>query len=73
MEMAKNPNSAIEKESSSAEFRRSRPKFLDWRPPTEEERALEAKARKDAREGELQRVTELERLKREEKSGSRRR
>ena len=73
MEMAKNPKSAIEKESSSAEFRRSRPKFLDWRPPTEEERALEAKARKDAREGELQRVTELERLKREEKSGSRRR
>lgn len=73
MEMAKNPKSAIEKESSSAEFRRSRPKFLDWRPPTEDERALEAKARKDAREGELQRVTELERLKREEKSGSRRR
>ena len=73
MEMAKNPKSAIEKESSSAEFRRSRPKFLDWRPATEEERALEVKARREAREGELQRVTQLERAKREEKAGSKKR
>jgi hypothetical protein len=36
-----------------------RPKFLDWQPPTEEEKALEVKARKDAREAELKRVTDL--------------
>ena len=47
------------KESSSEFFLMLRPKFLDWRPPTEEERALEAKARKDERDAELKRVTEL--------------
>ena len=48
-----------EKESSSAYFERLRPKFLDWRPPTEEEKALEVKARRDAKEAELKRVTDL--------------
>lgn len=48
-----------EKESSSAFFQRLRPKFLDWRPRTEEEKALEVKARSEAREAELKRVTEL--------------
>ena len=71
MGKARNPKTAVEKESSSAEFRRLRPKFLDWRPPTEEERALAVQARREAREAELQRVTELERAKREEKAGSR--
>jgi hypothetical protein len=47
------------KESSSAFFQNLRPKFLDWKPSTEEEKALEVKARSDAREVELQRVTEL--------------
>jgi hypothetical protein len=50
-----------EQESSSAFFQNLRPKFLDWRPPTEEEKALEAKARKEAKEAELKRVTDLAR------------
>ncbi len=48
-----------EKESSSVFFQNLRPKFLDWKPPTEEEKALEVKARREAREAELKRVTEL--------------
>ncbi len=55
-------------ESSSAFFARLRPKFLDWRPPTEEEKALEVKARREAREAELRRVTELARKREEEKA-----
>jgi len=47
------------KESSSVFFQNLRPKFLDWEPPTEEEKALQVTARKDAREAELKRVTEL--------------
>lgn len=48
-----------QKESSSTFFQNLRPKFLDWKPPTEEEKALEVKARSDARAVELKRVTEL--------------
>ena len=48
-----------EKESSSVFFESLRPKFLDWEPPTEEEKALAVRARKDAKEAELKRVTEL--------------
>ena len=48
-----------EKESSSVFFRNLRPKFLDWEPPTEEEKTLEVRARKEAREAELKRVTDL--------------
>ena len=47
------------KKSSSVFFKNLRPKFLDWKPPTEEEKALEAKARREAKEAELKRVTEL--------------
>ena len=47
-------------ESSSAFFQRTRPNFLDWKPPTEEEKALAVKARRDAKEAELRRVIELE-------------
>ena len=46
-------------ESSSAFFHRTRPGFVDWEPPTEEEKALAVKARSDAREAEFKRVTEL--------------
>jgi hypothetical protein len=46
-------------ESSSAFFHRTRPSFVDWKPPTEAEKALEVKARWDAKEAELKRVTEL--------------
>ena len=48
-----------EGESSSAFFQRTRPGFVDWQPPTEEEKAREVKARRDAKEAELKRVTEL--------------
>jgi len=47
------------KESSTAYFQNLRPKFLDWKPPTEEEKALAVTARREAREVELKRVTEL--------------
>ena len=56
---AKKAKTGRKKESSGDFFLRSRPKFLDWRPPTEEERALEVKARREERETELKRVTEL--------------
>ena len=61
------------RESSSAEFERLRPKFLDWRPPTEEERDREVKARREAKEAELKRVTELEKTRRTEKADGRKR
>jgi len=47
------------RQSSTAYFQNLRPKFLDWNPPTEEEKALEVTARRQARELELKRVTEL--------------
>ena len=46
-------------ESSSAYFERTRPSFVDWKPPTEEEKAAEVKARWEAKEVELKRVNEL--------------
>lgn len=62
-----------EGESSSAFFERLRPSFLDWAPPTEEEKARELRARWLAREAELQRVTALEKAKEAEKAAIRRR
>jgi hypothetical protein len=47
------------KEPSSVFFRNLRPKFLDWEPPTEAEKALAVKARQDLRDTELKRVTDL--------------
>lgn len=62
-----------EGESSSAFFERLRPSFLDWEPPTEEEKARELRARWLARETELQRVTALEKAKEAEKAAIRKR
>lgn len=59
MKAGKKAKTEGERESSSAYFERLRPKFLDWRPPTEEEKALEVKARRDAKEAELKRVIDL--------------
>ena len=59
------------KESSSVFFQNLRPRFLDWEPPTEEEKALEVKARKEAREAELKRVTDLAKKRDVEKSAAR--
>lgn len=55
----KKPKAGSGKESSAAYFQNLRPKFLDWNPPTEEEKAQAVTARKEAREIELKRVTEL--------------
>jgi hypothetical protein len=62
-----------EGESSSAFFERLRPSFLDWTPPTEEEKARELRARWLAREAELQRVTALDKAKEAEKAAIRKR
>jgi hypothetical protein len=70
---AKKVRTRREKESSSVFFQNLRPKFLDWEPPTEEEKALEVKARKEAREVELKRVTDLARDRILEKEAARRR
>jgi len=70
---AKKVRTKREKESSSTFFQNLRPKFLDWEPPTEEEKALELKARKEAREVELKRVTDLAKDRDVEKEAARRR
>ena len=62
-----------EGESSSAYFERLRPKFLDWTPPTEEQKARELNARWQVREAELRRVTELAAAKEAERAAIRKR
>jgi len=64
---------ARQKESSREFFEKLRPRFLDWRPLTEEEKALEVTARREAREAELKKVTALAKLRDAEKSASRKR
>ena len=61
------------RQSSRAFFESLRPKFLDWQPPTEDEKALEVKARKEARETELKRVTDLAKKRDGEKRAATRR
>ena len=67
------PKTKAEKESSSAFFESLRPKFLDWEPPTEEEKAQGVRARREAKEAELKRVTELAQKRDAEKAGARKR
>ena len=69
----KKTRTAQPRESSSAYFEKLRPKFLDWRPLTEEEKSLEAAARREAREAELKKVTELAKLRDAEKAALRKR
>jgi len=59
------------KESSNAYFLRTRPRFLDWEPPTAEQLAQEVQARRDAKERELAKVTRLEKERRAAKQGPR--
>ena len=66
------PKIKAEKESSSVFFQNLRPKFLDWEPPTEEEKALAVQARKDAKEAELKRVTDLAKKRDAKKNEARR-
>ena len=63
----------VEKVSSSVFFKSLRPKFLDWEPPTDKQKALAVKARKDAKEAELKRVTDLAKKRDAKKEGARRR
>ena len=70
---AKKVKAKKEAESSSVFFRNLRPKFLDWEPPTEEEKASQVQARKVAKEDELKRVTALAKERDVEKEAARRR
>ena len=63
----------MKKEPSSVFFEKLRPKFLDWEPPTEEEKALQVKARQEAKDAELKRVTELAKSRDAEKQAASRR
>ena len=69
--MAKAKKGKTGKESSSAFFLRLRPKFLDWRPPTEEERASEVRARREERDAQLRKVNELAKAREAEKAAKR--
>jgi hypothetical protein len=70
--MSKTSKGRARQDESSAEyFRRSRPKFLDWEPPTEEERQREASARKQAKQRELEKVTRLEKERQAAKKAAR--
>ena len=70
---AKKTKTDGQKESSSVFFQNLRPKFLDWEPPTDEEKALEVRARKEAKEAELKRVTDLAKKRDADRHGARRR
>lgn len=61
----------VQKESSSAYFARTRPKFLDWLPPTPEELLLAAQTRSEDREAQLKKVTELEKDRQKKKASER--
>jgi len=62
---------APQKELPSASFDRTKPKFLDWEPPTPEELVLEAQKRRAERDAQLRIVTELERAKQAKKKSGR--
>lgn len=58
-------------ESAGEYFRRSRPKFLDWEPPTEEQRQREVRERREAKQRELDKVTRLEKERQAAKKAAR--
>ncbi len=62
---------ATQMELPSAFFDRTKPKFLDWEPPTPEELVLEAQKRRAERDAQLKIVTELERAKQAKKKSGR--
>jgi hypothetical protein len=57
----------VQKELSSAFFERTKPKFLDWIPSTPDELLLQAQKRKEERDAQLRKVTEIDRAKQAEK------
>jgi hypothetical protein len=70
MVKAKKGKRAVKKELSSAFFERTKPRFLDWIPPTPDELLLEAQTRRDERETQLRKVTELEKAKQAKKKSA---
>ena len=67
MVKAKKRKTAAQKELSSAFFERTKPKFLDWIPPTPDELLQEAQKRREERDAQLRIVTEIERAKQAKK------
>ena len=67
----KRGENAAQKELPSAFLDRTKPKFLDWEPPTPEELVLEAQKRRAERDAQLRIVTELERAKQAKKKSGR--
>lgn len=63
MVKAKKRKRAAQNELSSAFFERTKPKFLDWIPPTPDELLQEAQKRREERDAQLRIVTEIERAK----------
>ena len=67
MVKTKKGKKAAHKELSSAFFARTKPKFLDWIPPTPDELLQEAQKRREERDAQLRIVTEIERAKQAKK------
>ncbi|MGH8736003.1 MAG: hypothetical protein ACREU5_02365 [Burkholderiales bacterium] len=68
---AKVKTKAKSTESAGEYFRNSRPKFLDWEPPTEEQRLQEVRERREAKQRELDKVTRLEKERQAAKKAAR--
>jgi hypothetical protein len=71
MVKAKKRKRAVQNELSSAFFERTKPKFLDWIPPTPDELLLEAQKRREERDTQMRKVTEIERAKQAKKKSVR--
>lgn len=67
MVIAKKGRKAVQKESSGEFFARTMPKFLDWTPPTPDERLLEAQKRREDRDAHTKKVIELDKAKQAKK------
>ena len=63
MVIAKKGRKAVQKESSGAFFTRIRAKFLDWTPPTPDERLLDAQKRREDRDAHTKKLIEIEKAK----------
>jgi hypothetical protein len=71
MVKAKKGKRAVQKEPTSAFFARTRPRFLDWMPPTPDELLLEVQKRSEERDAQLRTVTELAKAKEAKKRSER--
>jgi len=71
MVKTKKGKKGVSKELPSAFFERTKPKFLDWIPPTPEELLLDAQKRREERDAQLKKVTELEKAKQAKKNSER--